>query len=343
MDTDLMRLDASSSPLPDEIFDDDDGVVDDFSQPSSAPPRTTIYRAACSGVAVSETGFWVMLRVASDQYWPVQVTSTVADTKAATSPEALTLLQLLADVDLAGAILAPEILARIIVAVCDEHDYDDTGMDPKGGNNNSQRIRDLSRIRLPVCTLDEIQYYQQETSSGDSEGGSGGGIWEYQCQVQDVGPQTVIPTCNVLQKVAWSDADPLTATTAADEEETNHEPCGAQAAFFALALALRYKAPISLSLLSESESDSHSHLLSHDQVVAQFPLYRSRDKLQETCATVTANIERGLKIHQLQAALQMALQKRDVTAAAKIRVALDELDSLQDLPVQPETDTRNMQ
>jgi hypothetical protein len=341
MGTDSMRLDASSSPLPDENFDDDN------------LPRK-IYRAACSGVSVSETGFWVILRVASDKYWPVQVTTSVADQTAAASPEALTLLQLLAGVDIAGAILAPEILARIIVGVCDTYEYDEYGIDQKG-NCNSQRIRDLvrrssnwpdqapvaksaylelpewtqSRIRLPVCTLDEIQYHQET----GNDGSDGGGIWEYQCQVQDVGPQTVIPTCNVLQKVAWSDADPLTATAAVADAET----CGEQAAFFALALALRYKTPIRLSLSNSAQ------LLSNDQVVEQFPLYRSRDKLQETCATVTVNIERGLKIHQLQAALQIALQKQDKTAAAKIRVVLDEMDSLQDLPVQPETDTRNMQ
>jgi hypothetical protein len=369
INTDIMRLDASSSPLPEES--DEDTSVD-------TEPR--IYRAAFSGVAVSPTGFWVMLQVAPDQYWPVQVTAVptanASDRPAAaatvTSPEALTLLQLLAGVDMAGAILPPDILARIIIGVCD-NDKDDDGDDDddakdKGNADSSNVIRDLvrrssnwpdqtqvpvdttflelpdwwqSRIRLPICTLDEIQY--QETLGTDS-----GGTWEYQCQVQDVGPQTVTPTCNVLQKVAWS--DPATATTDDDDDEDSEDiPCREQAAFFALALALRYQAPIRLSLAASTadtasaSSNSNSLLLSHAQVLKKFPLYRSRDKLQETSATVTANIERGFEIHKLQRALQIAIQKKDMAAAAKIRVRLDEMDSLQDLPVQPETDTQNMQ
>jgi hypothetical protein len=359
INTDSMRLDASPSPLPEES-DDDTSV--------NTEPR--VYRAAFSGVAVSPRGFWVMLKVAPDQYWPVQVTAVpttnVSDRPAAsatvTSPEALTLLQLLAGVDMAGAILPPDILARIIIGVCDNNDNDEDEA------NSSNLIRDLvrrssnwpdqtqvpvdttflelpdwwqSRIRLPICTLDEIQY--QETVGS---GGSRGGTWEYQCQVQEVGPQTVTPTCNVLQKVAWS--DPATATDD-DDEDSKDIPCREQAAFFALALALRYQAPIRLSLAStaadtaSSNSNSNSLLLSHAQVLAQFPLYRSRDKLQETSATVTANIERGFEIHKLQRALQIAIKKKDMAAAAKIRVRLDEMDSLQDLPVQPETDTQNMQ
>jgi hypothetical protein len=59
-------------------------------------------------------------------------------------------------------------------------------------------------------------------------------------------------------------------------------------------------------------------LLSHAQVLAQFPCSRSRDKLQETPATVTANIERGFEYHKLQRALQIKHSKQDPAAAAKI-------------------------
>jgi hypothetical protein len=376
MNLDIMRLGASSTPLLND-FDGDDSAADTDTEdtdniklPSNKP---RMYRAAFSGVAVSPTGFWVVFQVAPDQYWPVQVTAVAASavtttvtstdhppTAIVTSPEALTLLQLLAGVDMAGAILPPDILARIIIGVCD-NEYD---IDEYDDNDNSKRtIRDLvrrssnwpdtkqvsvdtaflelpdwwqSRILLPICTLDEI-HYQESGSSVGGGGGGGGGAWEYQCQVQDVGSHTVTPTCKVLEKVAWS--DPATAITA-DDEDSEDVPCSEQAAFFALALALRYKAPIRLSL---APSNSDALLLSHDQVLVQFPLYRSRDKLQETPATVTANIERGFEIHKLQRALQIAIQKRDLSAAAKIRNVLDEMDSLQDLPVQAETDTQNMQ
>lgn len=362
MNSDIMRLGASSSSLPNEY---DGDSIDDTDTDNTLPSKPRIYRAAFSGVAVSPMGFWVMLKVAPDQYWPVQVTAiastaVIADRPAAqvTSPEALTLLQLLAGVDMAGAILPPDILARIIIGVCDNDLHNDAYADNSNNSNNVIRalVRrssnwqqapvntaylDLpdwwqSRIRLPICTLDEIRYQETVGTSTSSAGGGGGeGTWEYQCQVQDAGPHTVTPTCNVLQKVAWS--DPATATD--EDEETKDVPCSEQAAFFALALALRYNAPIRLSLAS----DSDSLLLSHAQVLAQFPLYRSRDKLQETPATVTANIERGFEIHKLQRALQIAIQKQDMVAAAKIRSVLDEMDSLQDLPVQAETDTQNMQ
>jgi hypothetical protein len=109
-------------------------------------------RAAFSGVAVSPTGFWVMSKVAPDQYWPVQVTAvpntnvnSAANDRPATaatitSPEALTLLQLSAGVDMAGAILPPDILARIIIGVCDNDDNNNGN-----ANSNGRMIRDLVR------------------------------------------------------------------------------------------------------------------------------------------------------------------------------------------------------
>jgi hypothetical protein len=48
-------------------------------------------------------------------------------------------------------------------------------------------------------------------------------------------------------------------------------------------------------------------------------------------------------VNQLQAALRMALEREDFVAATKIRAALDEMDSLEDLPTQPESDTGSMQ
>jgi hypothetical protein len=117
-------------------------------------------RAAFSGVAVSPTGFWVMSKVAPDQYWPVQVTAvpntnvnSAANDRPATaatitSPEALTLLQLSAGVDMAGAILPPDILARI--GVCDNDDNNNDDADTKANDNgnansNGRMIRDLVR------------------------------------------------------------------------------------------------------------------------------------------------------------------------------------------------------
>jgi hypothetical protein len=51
----------------------------------------------------------------------------------------------------------------------------------------------------------------------------------------------------------------------------------------------------------------------------------------------------GLEVHQLQNALRIAMQKGDAQAVHKIRSVLDEKDSLQDLPVQPDSDISTMQ
>ena len=72
--------------------------------------------ASIAGVSVSEEGFWTIFSTDDDNsYVPIQVTDTTEDATAATSPQALTILQLLANVDMAGTILPPERLALIVV------------------------------------------------------------------------------------------------------------------------------------------------------------------------------------------------------------------------------------
>ena len=72
-------------------------------------------RASLEGVSLAPTGFWVMLRVAKDGYLPWQVTDDPQDALSATSAEALTMIQLLSGVDMAGAILPPDVLAKLVL------------------------------------------------------------------------------------------------------------------------------------------------------------------------------------------------------------------------------------
>jgi hypothetical protein len=91
-----------------------------------------------SGVSVSPTGFYVMLQLGTmrkddyddmknignpfadkkllpNSYVAVPITRSRRDAVAATTPQALTMLQLLAGVDMAGAIIPPELLSQLVV------------------------------------------------------------------------------------------------------------------------------------------------------------------------------------------------------------------------------------
>lgn len=76
---------------------------------SAASSSTSIV----TGVSVSPTGFWVVVPVTDTTFVPLRI-STSDTTGTATSPAALTILQLLASVDMAGAVFPPETLSRIL-------------------------------------------------------------------------------------------------------------------------------------------------------------------------------------------------------------------------------------
>jgi hypothetical protein len=111
------------------------------------------------------------------------------------------------------------------------------------------------------------------------------------------------------------------------------------AAFCALALALRYRAPIRIIVGDDAI------ILDETTMRLRFPFYQSADSASEPAVRSAEQIARGFTIHTLQAALRLALTKRDVTAATKIRAELDRLDGegLDRLPVQAETDVDSMQ
>ena len=85
-----MMTDASTANYND---DDDDALLDSSSSSSSS----------------------MMMMSSSSSYIPIKVTNDLSDTHAATSPESLTLCQLLSGVDMAGTILPPELLSKLVV------------------------------------------------------------------------------------------------------------------------------------------------------------------------------------------------------------------------------------
>lgn len=278
-----------------------------------------LQRVQLAGVSVSATGFWVMMRTGEDAYYPLRVTDDIVDTGAATSPEALTILQLLANVDMAGAILPPDILSRVTVLSCEEGQCDAKVADevleivhdnlPDGFKTYGELHEwGQSRLSLPVSTVDEVIVEDDKT-------------FTWRCSVKNYGRISIQPTISTLEQICY-----------------NFRP-QVSTAFLSIALALRYRAPISMKVTPKVEST----FLTQQALKKRFPMYRSAGQLQQTSQKPAIAVERVFEINKLQAALRIAMEKEDHVAAAKIRAALDEMDSMKDLPVQPDSDTSGMQ
>jgi len=302
---------SSSSALTYLSTDDDETVL------ASSRRRTQV-----AGVSVHSSGFYVILQIAENAFWPLQLTNDPLDQRgAATSPEALTILQLLAGVDMAGALLPPDALAQMTVIHCEEEANNRIAQDilesvklPE--SSSAEKYSQLhswfrSRIRLPTCTLDEVCFQNKDFS--------------YRVAVKDFGKLSVPPPGEeILQQVCYE-----------------YHP-DVSSSFMAVALALRYKTPI-LVVTTTPDKTTTIDTMTREELMKEFPLYSSVDQIHQRSSRVKNNIERGFEIHQLQAALRLALEKEDFPAAEKIRQKLDTLDSMEDLPVQPESDTGSMQ
>lgn len=370
-------------------------------------------RSAVAGVSVSEEGFYIILRTGIDAYWPIQVTQDPMDQCSATSPEALTILQLLTGVDMAGAILPPDLLSKIVIMQAEYDLFNTTDTDggmgirsdatsysisprefcqemvkyvqrqlrstsPSSSNYlySQQLAWSQSRISLPVCTVDEIRITPPASSSiaGTTAITTSSASttttttttkppiqYHWQCSVR--GLETTVFSLQPLQSI-------LSQVLYQYHPETS-------LAFVSVALALRYRAPIVLLLEEEqtaanyaddsaatgaadnnddnaassgtNKQDEEASTIYPECFVPlrilqkRFPLYRTIDGVQQTSNRAVSAVKDSYEIHQLQAALRIAMQKGDIRAVQKIRSVLDQKDSLQDLPVQPDTDLSDMQ
>ena len=132
---------------------EDDEAVDDtlFSETSSSLPVSCTAidqvgggdgfgrrRATIVGVSVERSsGFWVVLQLANGggggggdncghgSYHPLQVTNDPLDRVAATSAPALTLVQLLSQVDMAGMVFPPHRLAQLVICGLEEEEEEE--------------------------------------------------------------------------------------------------------------------------------------------------------------------------------------------------------------------------
>lgn len=297
------------------------------------------------GVSVSPKGFHVILRPAElagnadtdddndveqehPSYLPLAVTPPDAfqDSQSATSVESLTLLQLLNGVDLAGPILPPDILGRMVVFHC-YLTRDDDSVSPaalrtkvlaavqKNLPMNTTFITAhpwfRNKVPLPLAKLERLRFSQSLDNTTEPV-------------------ISVTLECNLVEEMGVVQ---LPMTTTLLEQITGDlgllaSSASMAAAFLGIALALRYKAP--MTMMGES-----TMLLTKEQLVERFPLYRTKEKLQASSDRVTQSIERGFKVHLLTRALEMARKRGDVLAAAKIRSKLDDYDRLDELPTIP--------
>ncbi|CAJ1951234.1 unnamed protein product [Cylindrotheca closterium] len=226
-------------------YSNDETTDKDASSSSSAVERLVI-----SGVSVSTKGFHVLFQTRKG-ILPLPITKDPQDSYKASSPEALTILQLLSQVDMAGAVLPPETLAQMAIVQSEQayynsnHDDNDDCHDDNDGNANdnanvaksngdllaeyvqtilpqdcpSQSYMDApswfqSRTALPQITLDQVLIqYDPKTKT-------------CQCQLTCALPKNIMWTCGTGTASA--------STTGTTDTDTN--------------------AALSLSLLSSSSS-----------------------------------------------------------------------------------------
>jgi hypothetical protein len=420
-----------------QTADDDHDALSSFTASSAqakASDTSRRYRAHFAGASVqADQGFFIVLRVpiqqssddkddnencqqqqqqgsstsssvstvtTSNYFLPIWVCDDPNDRTAATSPEALTLLQLLAQVDMAGSVLPPNVLEQIVILTleegdeCDDDDNENeqTRIRPvllkrtrtleeeslvqtvhdqifslqarqqqqqsggRGSSNIDSNMATLysecpswlqSRIKLPVCTLDElvVDIVVSATTSSNSDTET-----TTSCSIADAAAAAATQMEFGL-KVTSPDFGTffLESSLASNSHSNSVVPCVSYTyrpqtsrAFLATALALRYKSPVFVSIPSSSSSSS-SLLLTKQELQRQFPMYRSVSTLQERSNNVVTSIKRGFEVNQLQAAYQIAISRNDEPAQVKIRAKLDELDNMSELPTQADSEYGSMQ
>jgi hypothetical protein len=263
------------------------------------------------GVTISPDGFQVLLQTKSG-YFPILVTNDPQDAFASTSPEALTLIQLLSGVDMAGAILPPDVLARILVEHAEATplccpklvDFVQASLPDNVESYTTASPWMRNKISLPTVTLDQLNLIV--TPDGLQ--------FRLECAISEFSQQTLIfsPSKDSIEHVCYQ------------------YEAAASEAFACLALALRYKAPIVLQ-----QGGSPTEFLDQKKLQQVFPQMKTVANLQQQSTRVTQNIERGFEYHKWTGALRIALEKGDMKAMAGIQAKLDEMDSLKDLPTLP--------
>jgi hypothetical protein len=200
---------------------------------------------------------------------PLKMTNDPADAYAATSPESLTLCQLLSGVDMAGAILPPELLGRIVRCHIEDkldslYEDDEDNADENSVftpvlspieikiweylQNQEALLREQNlfgppktvpsssfppQIPMPQVTLDQLTLVPPPTPRESQQGSSSSSSSMWQCKLECALPEW-------KERIVVGVKADLLASLA-----YNYDP-EASPLFTCIALALRYKAPIVL-------------------------------------------------------------------------------------------------
>ena len=294
------------------------------------PPPKILERASLYGVSISPDGFQLLLQSHHRGYWNVPCTRTTKDAQAATSVPALTLLQLLSGVDMAGAVLPPDVLARLVVLHVGEqssssafsaNDDDDKLQKLRNDIHKSQPPQDhdddddgsssydwQQLPELPTATLDQLTLVQNNQNDEFES-------WHCRFHVRldqyDLQLEFQPSQEHYLEQLQ---------TYPQEQHETTTE------AWWGLALALRYKAPI----VVESSSNRNPTPTSLDELQNQFPQLLTAQTLHSNAQRLTTNIETAFaetKHSKWYKALEIAHQKGDTQAAEKIQALIHQLES----------------
>jgi hypothetical protein len=341
--------------------DNDDDFDDHYHQNTALPTQPVLERLQVAGVSISPKGFHIILQKSSfaaatinnsdspysPRYIAIQVSSNPADALAATSPESLTLCQLLSGVDMAGAILPPELLSKLVMYHMEEKRQNNQKLEKQeqaildsiqealSRTSQDSSYKDAhawlqSRIKLPQVTLDQLTLVPTLDANNNKL------RWDcrMECALPEWKERLVLPRVepDILSSLAFQ-YDPNTSLL-----------------FTCMALALRYKAPIVLEQEQPSDCNNdvatrktlaHRYILTQSELQEKFPQRTTVGKLQQQSTRVAENIERGFEIHKLQGALTIAMRLGDQEAAKRIRAKLDQYDSMQDLPTTATTTAVN--
>ena len=232
-------------------------------------------------------GFFLLLETATGGTLPLQVTSDPQDAYATTSPQALTVIQLLSGVDMAGPILPPETLAKLLVLSCESipeafleepqqqvlefvqkslwrvratANVEDPPSTPLLFSDTHPWLQ--SKCQLPQVTLDELiltyrgeRSYQHDKADKKKEEEKDGSSIIHKISLSDPSQWQCQLVCNVKWIGTMSipvSSDLIRAVSYQYDDATS-------TMFTCLALALRYKAPMSLRRLEEPHEEHNDN------------------------------------------------------------------------------------
>jgi len=303
----------------------------------------------------------------------IRISNDRNDESSSSSPEALTFIQLISGVDMAGAILPPQLLQHLaslhcastaagddqearkeieksIVAVLpDGTSYVDATAWHRGQMRYPNVVLNSVELRLPVFEEGERFVHrlrQWDLLSSPSLQGSELRTplpvqFSLECKVNGY-PLTVPlfseqipPSTEDASKAVTRNQPRDIAPSSSFLDKATYSYTPASAAFIALSLALRYKTPIVIQTptLRLLQETLPPCTFLDAALKRSLPQWKSVASLVDQSNDVMRNVQTGFQANKWQGALRIALQKGDVEAVRKIRDKLKEFDSFDDLPV----------